>query len=335
MYDKYGLKSVFLHMFCAFIKHKEDMGYRSSIRIVYVFRELEASWASNWPTEIVFTKQLYDLWKGARLNEAETTVYHKISIIRQFCKYMGYCGLSAYVPSLPKRTSHRYIPKIFTNEELSRIFRAVDALRSGYVSTKTSLWCMPTLFRLLYATGMRIGEALTLKNADVNLDSRVITLRTTKNDKDRLIPMSDSIVLLLKQYCGYRDRMLIKRVSTPDSHFFPSFKGTRMKNTTPEKWFRKTLHSAGIPFIGGTHGPRVHDLRHTFAVHTLMNQARAGKDIYSILPLLSVFLGHKHLASTETYVRLTCEMFPEINEQVSAVTSFIFPTINHIIHDET
>ena len=76
-------------MFCAFIKHKEDMGYRSSIRIVYVFRELEASWASNWPTEIVFTKQLYDLWKGARLNEAETTVYHKISIIRQFCKYMG------------------------------------------------------------------------------------------------------------------------------------------------------------------------------------------------------------------------------------------------------
>ena len=147
--------------------------------------------------------------------------------------------------------------------------------------------------------------------------------------------MSDSIVLLLKQYCGYRDRMLIKRVSTPDSHFFPSFKGTRMKNTTPEKWFRKTLHSAGIPFIGGTHGPRVHDLRHTFAVHTLMNQVRAGKDIYSILPLLSVFLGHKHLASTETYVRLTCEMFPEINEQVSAVPSFIFPTINHIIHAET
>ena len=92
-------------------------------------------------------------------------------------------------------------------------------------------------------------------------------------------------------------------------------------------WFRKLLKTCGIPFIGGNHGPRVHDLRHTFAVHSLMQQVRAGADIYCALPILSVYLGHKTLSGTERYVRLTQEMFPDIINLEESVSSYVFPSM--------
>ena len=78
---------------------------------------------------------------------------------------------------------------------------------------------------------------------------------------------------------------------------------------------------------------RFHDLRHTFAVHSLMKQVRSGRDIYCILPILSVFMGHKTLAGTEHYVRLTSEMFPELNIQIGEVSSYVFPSLEKLVRE--
>ena len=102
--------------------------------------------------------------------------------------------------------------------------------------------------------------------------------------------------------------------------FFISYTGSKITKGTAYCWFRKILRMAGIPFIGDHRGPRVHDLRHTFAVHSLMKQVRSGRDIYCLLPILSVFMGHKTLAGTEHYVRLTSEIFPELNMQIGEVS---------------
>lgn len=100
-------------------------------------------------------------------------------------------------------------------------------------------------------------------------------------------------------------------------------------------WFRIILRKCGIPHCAKK-GPRVHDLRHTFAVHSLMHQVKNGADIYCMLPILAVFLGHKKLSDTEIYVRLTQEMYPDILKQEITITRFLFPSLpnNPITYEE-
>ena len=115
--------------------------------------------------------------------------------------------------------------------------------------------------------------------------------------------------------------------------FFISYTGSKITKGTAYCWFRKILRMAGIPFIGDHRGPRVHVSRHTFAVHSLMKQVRSGRDIYCLLPILSVFMGHKTLAGTEHYVRLTSEIFPELNMQIGEVSSYVFPSLEKLVRE--
>ena len=91
--------------------------------------------------------------------------------------------------------------------------------------------------------------------------------------------------------------------------------------------FRKILDMCGIPHFGNHNGPRVHDLRHTYAVHTLVQMGHSGMDLYTALPILSTALGHHSLTATEQYVRLTCSMYPELEEKCSEINVFVYPTI--------
>ena len=91
--------------------------------------------------------------------------------------------------------------------------------------------------------------------------------------------------------------------------------------------FRKLLNLCGIPYVGNHHGPRVHDLRHTFAVHAMVQMAHNNQDLYSSLPVISACLGHKSLFATEQYVRLTSEMYPELIGQCSPINAFVYPKI--------
>jgi integrase len=103
--------------------------------------------------------------------------------------------------------------------------------------------------------------------------------------------------------------------------------GTPCGANSVYSWFKRVLKECGIPHTGDHHGPRVHDLRHTFAVHALEQMCRNGTDLYVGMPIISTCLGHRSLSATEQYVRLTREMYPELSEQTSAINMFVYPKV--------
>ena len=322
----YTFRSVFASYFMSFVRMKAAMGFTTS-KIEYIFKELDELYSTMPLSEPILTKDLVKAWRDSRLNDSERTLYDKWSIISQFSRYMCHCGFVCYVPPMPRQKDKFFIPRIFTHEEMKRFFATADGLRTNYIQPQSSLFSMPTLFRMLYATGIRIGEALNLNNEDINIEKGTILIRKSKNQRQRIIPITPSLGEVLRQYMFYRNRMPIKSICCKESPFFVSHTGKRIPSKTAYAWFRKILKLCNIPFIGGNHGPRVHDLRHTFAVHTLIKQVKAGKDMYCLLPILSVFMGHKTLFGTESYVRLTSEMFPELNLQIGSISSYVFPSL--------
>ena len=188
---------------------------------------------------------------------------------------------------------------------------------------------LPTLFRLLYSTGIRISEALAIKNKDLDIKHHVITLNQTKNGSQRLAPINASMEAVLNQYIEYRNQMPIEGTMNPDRHLLVSSSGKPCTRRTVGKWFIKILEESHIPYKGSHLGPRIHDIRHTTAVHALVDMTRKGKDLYCCLPILSIFLGHKKVVDTEHYLRITKEMYPELIKMDLAATSPISQVIFH------
>ena len=121
--------------------------------------------------------------------------------------------------------------------------------------------------------------------------------------------------------------MPLLKVNDSDGYFFISPNGAFCRAGSVYCWFRRVLAKCGIQHVGNHQGPRVHDLRHTFAVHSLMKMAKSGHDLYYMLPLLSTYMGHKSIGATERYVRLTHEMHPELLDDERKLCAYIFPKI--------
>jgi site-specific recombinase XerD len=159
------------------------------------------------------------------------------------------------------------------------------------------------------------------------MDERYIHLRKTKNGSERIIPVNASLEQVLKEYTEHRNRMPLKGVAAPDRLLFIKSDGTGFNANAVYQHFKKLLDKCAIPHIGNHHGPRVHDLRHTSAVHALVQMLHEGMDLYTSLPILSVSLGHHSLAATEQYVRLTSAIYPELEKQGSPVNAFVYPKV--------
>jgi integrase len=235
------------------------------------------------------------------------------------------------MPVNPAKNS--FTPYIFTNKAMATIFRTCDNLRCYDRRMSTIQFIIPAIIRLLYGTGLRISEAVSLRNRDVDLEKRSIHIRKSKNGEERLVPLSNTLTEVLKQYLYYRDQMPVPNVCDVNGFFFVSPNGTYCRAGTVYAWFRRVLAKSGIPFQGDSKGPRVHDLRHTFAVHSLVKMAKSGMDLYYSLPLLSVFLGHKSLGATEHYVRLTSEMYPNILKDQKGIGTYVFPKSQNLAYD--
>jgi integrase len=178
---------------------------------------------------------------------------------------------------------------------------------------------MPEVFRLLYGCGFRLGEVLNLRVGDVDLNQGVITVRQGKFRKDRLVPPVLRLVDRLRQYAaglGHRPGEAV---------FFPAPSGRPYRLRSVYGVFRRLLLACGIHHGGRGKGPRIHDLRHGFAVNTLLRWYRNGEDLDAKLPLLAVYLGHQSLAGTQRYLHLTAELFPEITIRVEALFGDVIP----------
>jgi len=182
---------------------------------------------------------------------------------------------------------------------------------------------MPCLVRLLYSTGIRINEALRLTHADVELENGILMLRECKNGQDRLIPLSLSMREICRDYLDYKQRAGL--LCLPKDKFFTATDGRTCESVTVYEIFRVIVYRAGLPHGGRGKGPRLHDLRHTFCVNSLVKMAEEGMDLYTSMPVLMTYMGHKSLSATNRYVRITEEMYPNLIHRIDEAYRYIFP----------
>lgn len=298
-----------------------------SLRLKWIFLEFDKFMTDNDIEDTYITREIISRWRATRINDCERTIYAKYSAWSQLTKYMNRQGIQCHVPQLPKESTadRGFSPYIFTHEQIKAIFSVIDSTVMGDRHMDTSLISMPALFRLLYSTGLRISEALSIKNSDLRLDEGYIVIRKTKNGHERIAPVCESLKAVLVQYLQYRDRMPIRGVAEPHRLLFIKADGRPFKSNSAYNWFKKTLAKCGIKHIGNHYGPRQHDLRHTAACHALMQMSDKGRDVYAGLPVLSAFMGHRSLSATEQYVRLTIEMYPDLAAKTNPINAFIYP----------
>ena len=259
-------------------------------------------------------------WLAKRAHESPRTQQQRIMVVRQFSRFLCRLGYCADVPdaTLAPREQSSFTPRILTHEEIGKLLQAVDALEPTARSPLRHL-IMPEVFRLLYGCGFRLGEVLNLRVRDADLNQGIVTVRQGKFRKDRLVPLALSLVHRLRKYAaGFENCPL-------DTIFFPAPDAGPYSLRTVYGLFRKLLLKCGIAHAGRGKGPRVHDLRHTFAVHTLLRWYQDGEDLNAKLPLLATYLGHQHLLGTQRYLHLTAELFPEITARLDAVFGEVIP----------
>jgi integrase len=165
------------------------------------------------------------------------------------------------------------------------------------------------LFGLLSVTGLRLGEARNLELQDVDLEAGVLTVRGTKFGKTRLVPLHASTCRVLAEYLVRRQGHWAGRPVS--SYWFVSSWGNRLDNAQIHRAFYALSRQIGLRGASDRHGPRLHDLRHRFATSTLVNWYRSDQDPQRLLPLLSAYLGHVHVADTQWYLEGSPELMRE------------------------
>jgi integrase len=285
---------------------------RESLTLLNLDRFLVARRCSG----LELMRETFDGWTARKPHERPATQAFRISVGRQFAKYLLRQGLKAHVPVRCTPLRLDFVPRILSSEEIRRFLFAVDQLQPDRNSPLRHI-VFPEVFRLYYACGLRSAEPLRLTVRDVDLAEGVLTI--AGKHRERLVPVCPSL----------RDRLILyskKLGKRKDKEaFFPAPHGGYYGRNATYSVFRSLLRSAGIPHGGRGRGPRLHDLRHTFAVHTLVRWYRQGVDLDAGLPVLATYMGHKSGSGTQRYLRLTADLFPDVAARLDASFGHCIP----------
>jgi len=318
-YNKPSFSSGYASRLYEFVESKRLEGYKYNGEVKELQR-LDRYFQTHGVTPADHPEETVYRWLSKRSSESDKTFSTRNSVYRQFYSYLLSQG-DDVLPSPPnareKLHGSGFTPYIFTHDEIRRIFDAADNWQDQSTSY---VRCAPLLFRLLYGTGLRISEALSLTVGDISLSQKVLLVREAKNDNSRLVPMSPSLSKRMADYLssqGYSD----------EEPVFQHNEQMPFLRNTAYDWFRNTLWKAGIHHKGRGKGPRLHDIRHTFAVHSLQAAVEAGTDPNAFLPLLCTYLGHRNLSATERYLRLTAEAYPFVVKTMDGIMEKIIPEV--------
>ena len=270
----------------------------------------------------VFTSQNATEWIQRKENEASTTHYSRVNGIKQFLIYLSRKGCNVFVTRDISYRKTDFQPHIYTEDEIARYFHAVDTYESSW-NRKDAIQ-LTILFRLLYCCGTRINETLGIRKKDVDIEDGIIRLFETKNNCERYIALSVELRELMQMYaekCFY--------LLDDEQYIFTTSNGGRLCGDVIYECHRNFLQKAGIPYLGGGRGPRLHDWRHTFSVHSFKHMVDSGLDMYVALPVLSTYLGHKTIYATEHYIRLTMSLYPYIEERFKDKLDKVFSEVSY------
>jgi integrase len=227
---------------------------------------------------------------------------YRLSAVRGFTAYLHPRLPGIEVPPadlLPLRTK-RATPYLYSADDITALMTAARGLRSPVLAATYE-----TLIGLLAVTGLRVGEAIDLNRADVDLTAGMLVVRNGKFGKSREVPLHPSTARALSDYAHHRDRLLPAPTA---ANFLLSTTGTRLSDSRVESTFRDLVRRAGLQPRSATCRPRLHDLRHSFAVNTVLDWYRQGDDVQPKMPLLSTFLGHVDPSATYWYLSTAPEL---------------------------
>ena len=322
-----GFRSPLAAMLATFVREKWACGYKYRNAVDWL-RQLDRMWLAPNALKPELSREWCVSFIRLRPGESPGSQAYRTAVWRELARHARRGGLEAYLPG-PAVTQIRpptYVPFIYTRTQLGALFAAADRA-SVHNRFARCPRVMGLLLRLLYGTGLRIGEALGLTVGDYDSAKNMLTIRQGKNERDRLIPLAPALDKRMKEY-------LHRFPSDANTPIFSSLRGhLAISRSTVGMHFRKLLPKAGLPPRAHGSGPRIHDLRHTFAVHRLENWYLAGEDVMARLPILSVYMGHRHLRETYYYLRITASFFPEISRRLKAYAGDVIPKeVDHEAH---
>lgn len=233
--------------------------------------------------------------------------HRKFDALRGFYRFALARGhvTSSPLPIAAPQQPQSFEPYIYSRDEIKRLIASTDGRERCNLSPLT---CR-TLLLLLFGTGLRISEALHLDLADVNLDEGILRIRETKFYKTRLVPTGRDLTLILAHYRAERD---LQSPTTLDAPFLLTQRGQRISRAGAEEAFKQIRKRAGVHRNDNArYQPRLHDMRHSFAVMRLISWYREGADVQKLLPQLATYLGHVHISATQHYLTMTPELLRE------------------------
>jgi integrase/recombinase XerD len=234
----------------------------------------------------------------------------RLGCVRGFARYRVATDSRTEIPAaglLPHRST-RARPYLYTDEEVDRLLAAALQLPTTWHSTPLRPWVFHCLLGVLAATGMRYSEALNLHVADLDVDCAVLTIRSAKLGKTRLLPLHASTVQVLMGYLRRREAMFGRGISP---FLFVNCRGKKLDQAQVHRTFYELSRATGLRGAQASHGPRLHDFRHRFAVRVLTRWYQAGEDAARLLPVLSTYLGHVRVEDTYWYL----SAWPELMTQ--------------------
>ena len=264
-------------------------------------------------------------WTHLHDNMAANTIMTYVNSVRMFLRfYSKISGDIVYMPpSYP--TNDTYVPYLFSDDEMKVIYRLVDNYENGHTNALPYINLeFPTIIRLLDSCGFRITEVCTIQMKDVNLEYGILKLINTKRKKQRLVPLSDTMTELLRQYCK---TMNLSDGSSaylfPRHSYFEPLKAYDIGDR-----FQKVLINAEIRenrSYDSNRGPCLHCLRHRFVLKAIKQLLAVGITIEDAIPYLSVYLGHDSIRETEKYIKFASDLFPDEMNKFFEASEKLYP----------
>lgn len=273
------------------------------------------------------TESVVTNWVGT-LSGKSSSIANEVITIRLFLSFLKGYGINPFIPEIPK-VHDDYVPYVFSDKEMEDILSASDSLIKGRTKTNSFIHLeMSMILRLMYGCGTRIGETLSIQMKDVDLDKGCLVLRKTKRNKERVVPMHESLTAILKDYC-----YAMGCITNADAFLFPANEeGSPLTVKSAKHKFDSILAEAGITRDGyGFHErePCLHCLRHVFAFKSFSQIEHEGINENDAIPYLSIYLGHDSLNETEKYLKFSSESFSQDMELFEKASASLWPEVDY------
>lgn len=311
---KYAFYSSYKEHFSKYLEFRVSNGYKIN-SFYYLFNFDKFLKTNNYNKSYIDEEIVYKYYNSS-ISGTKNSKIERLKHIVPFLKYLKTIGIDTYIPSVIGK-QHKSKPYVLTHKEIIKLFEEIDKY---FINRKNTYYNYeyPILFRLLYTTGMRIGETCSLKLFDVNISDKTIQVIAAKNSKDRIVYLSNSMAILLDKYIN----MISCQINS--EWLFPSLKSNgHLDKTTVDGVFKAIITKANIG--NRNHHPVPHSLRHTYVVHRIDLWLKEGKSVDELIPYLSKQLGHSSIEETYYYYHTISSSFNSIKDS----TNELYPEVEN------